>query len=166
VKDSKINEFKVKDFASEIINKPRDMLNKKNIPQEILTTSWMFYILAVVLLAGGIIAVFIAPSFSGIIYNPSTGRTEFLFGFLRDYFLFVGIFSILLAPLAFLTGRGLKKGKKWAKIIAVTFSLLTIISSLFLLIQGEFKSLFTLVIGGCIIYLLSQKKTREFFHNK
>jgi hypothetical protein len=158
-----INKFKINDFASEIINKPRDIPHKNNIPQEVLFTSWMFYILAFGLFAEGVLAVFIAPSFLGSFYNPSTRRTEPIFGFLTNYILFVGIISILLAPLAFLAGRGLKKGKKWAKIIAVVFSSLTMISSLFLLIQGKFKSLFTLIIGACIIYLLSKKKTREFF---
>ena len=158
-----INEFKVKDFTSEIINKPREVPKKSNTPQDILTISWMFYIFAIFLLFSGILTIFVSHTFSGSFYNPSTGENEPLFGFLTNYFIFAGIFLILLSPLMFFTGRGLKRGKRWANIIAIISSLLIIINSLLSLIQGKLRSVFSLGIGVYLLYILLQKKIREFF---
>ena len=71
-------------------------------------------------------------------------------------FIVVGIILIGLGVLGIFIGRGLWKGKNWARIVAVIFAVLGILSELFSVFKGGYSSLFglliNLIIGGYLLF--------------
>lgn len=66
----------------------------------------------------------------------------------------VGIVILLFAVLDFFIGRGLWKAQKWARIVAIIFSILGIIGAIISLIQKDFTNIVTLIVHGLIAYYL------------
>ena len=76
-------------------------------------------------------------------------------------FIVVGIIIILLGVLSIFVARGLWKGKNWARIVAVIFAVLGILSGISSIIKGGYSSLFGLIInlliGGYLMFNSSVK---------
>ena len=162
--EKKSVDFQSRDFASEIINKKRNILNKSKIPQNLLLICWLFILSSGGSLLGGIFLILIAPSFTGKISNPSTGILEPFLPLLTKYVILVGIFFIVLSVIFFFISKGLKKGKKWARISAIIIFLIGFASSILGIISGGLESILSLVATGIIVqYLLFNKKIKEFF---
>ena len=71
---------------------------------------------------------------------------------------YIGIVLIILGVIYFFIGRGLWKGKNWARIVESVFSVLGLILSLSSLFSGNFFSIFSILINGLIAwYLLFNK---------
>ena len=79
-------------------------------------------------------------------------------------FIVSGIIMIALAVLSFFIARGLWKAKKWARIVAIIFAILGVLSALSAIIQGNFGNIIGLVINGAIGgYLLFSKDVKAAF---
>lgn len=85
------------------------------------------------------------------------------------FFIMIGIIALALAVLTFFVARGLWKGKKWARIVAIILAALGIINSITnlgggtiigVLIWNLIFLVIQLVIGG---YLLFGKKVKAVF---
>ena len=76
----------------------------------------------------------------------------------------IGIIIIGLGVLAILVGRGLWKGKNWARIVAIIFAALAVLSGFSSIIKGSYSSLFglaiNLLVGG---YLLFSNNVKSAF---
>jgi hypothetical protein len=81
----------------------------------------------------------------------------------------LGVVLMLLSILSFFVAYGLWKGKNWARIMEIVFSVFFFVSAFFSLFRGEnfgdfFSSLLNLVFSGAIGgYLLFNKKAKKFF---
>lgn len=77
------------------------------------------------------------------------------------FFVAVGIILIGLGALSIFIGRGLWKGKNWARITAIIFSVLGILSGLYSVVKGNYFSLLglliNLLIGGYLMFNSSVK---------
>jgi len=80
-------------------------------------------------------------------------------------FIVVGVVLIGLAVLSFFVGRGLWKAQKWARIVAIIFSVLGVLMALLGMVQGQIASnIISLVISGAIGgYLLFSKDVKAAF---
>ena len=80
------------------------------------------------------------------------------------FFVVVGIIFIGLGALSIFVGRGLWKGKNWARIIAIIFSVLGILSGLYSVVNGIYSSLFGLLINLLIVgYLMFNSSVKSAF---
>lgn len=130
----------------------------KQIPTWVKVISVLYYIGAVVSVLLGIVML-VGGGFMGSMLESMPFAA--LFGGL---FAVLGIIMIALAVLAFFIGRGLWKGQKWARIIAIIFAILGVISSLISLIGGDWSQIIGLIINGLIgYYLLFVKSVKEAF---
>ena len=147
--------FQTRDFASEIINKKRDIPKESKIPSELLLIPWIYFLGAALFLISGFLSIFFYTHFNRMLFGS----------FFAQNFLISGIISILLSPLLFFIGRGLKKAKKWARTGAILTSLLGFVVSAISLIQGDYlASSIRLILFGYIAgYLLFSKKVKQFF---
>lgn len=78
-----------------------------------------------------------------------------------------GVIMLLVgAVLSFFIGRGLWKGKNWARILEIVFSALAILSGLYNMITGSasFMGIVNVLISGAIGgYLLFNKEAKAYF---
>ena len=87
-------------------------------------------------------------------------------GFLgAGLFIIMGLALIALGILAIFVGRGLWKGKSWARIVAIILTIIGLVMGLVAMIQGEVSSnivgvILNLVIGS---YLLFSPKVKNAF---
>jgi hypothetical protein len=132
----------------------------KEIPMAVKIISVLSYILAVIYLVAGIFFIAGAGTLSSLQEVPVIAMLG------TAGFAFLGLILIALAVLAFFVGRGLWKGKNWARIVAIIISILGVISAIASLIGGSsiISNLITLIvyalIGG---YLLFSKKVKASF---
>jgi len=129
--------------------------SSKNVPTLVKVIAILHYIGAALLLSFGI---FIIVSLSFLVS---------LFPILAMFSAFAIVFGIGfigISILFFFIGRGLWKGKNWARIVAIVLYGLGIISSIYFLVYGNFSSIINLVIVTLIFgYLLFSKKVKEAF---
>jgi len=80
-------------------------------------------------------------------------------------FIIIGVVFIGLAVLSFFVGRGLWKGQKWARIVAIIFAVIGVLFALLGMVQGQFVSnIFSLVISAVIGgYLMFSKDVKAAF---
>lgn len=79
-------------------------------------------------------------------------------------FIVGGIILIALAVLEFFVGRGLWKGRNWARIVAIVLAILGIISAILSIIQASYGSIVSLIIHAIIGgYLLFSKNVKSAF---
>ena len=80
-------------------------------------------------------------------------------------FVVVGVVLIGLAALSFFVGRGLWKAQKWARIVAIIFSVLGVLFAVLGMVQGQVaSSVVNLIISGAIGgYLLFSKDVKAAF---
>ena len=85
-----------------------------------------------------------------------------LLAFLGPFLIIGGIILIGLAVLSFFVGRGLWKGKKWSRIVAIIFAVLGVLFALVGMIQGQVASniiglVISAAIGGYLLFSSSVK---------
>ena len=84
-------------------------------------------------------------------------------GFFSGFFIVLGIILIGLAVLSFFVGRGLWKGQKWARIVAIIFAVIGVLFAVLGMVQGQIVSnvislVISAVIGG-YLWFSSEVKT-------
>jgi|SRR3989344_149147 len=131
-----------------------------SVPTGVKIISVLYYIGAVFGLLFGILFIvgagFIGSIASQIPLIGALGAGLFIVG---------GIIMIVFGILGFFIGRGLWKGRNWARIVAIIFACLGILIAIISMIQGSIISnIFSLVINGIIGgYLLFSSKVKEAF---
>ena len=80
-------------------------------------------------------------------------------------FIVLGIVLLGIAVLSFFVGRGLWKAQKWARIVAIIFSVLGVLFAILGMVQGQVASnVVSLVISGAIGgYLLFSSSVKAAF---
>ena len=79
--------------------------------------------------------------------------------------LIVGIVILVFAILNFFIGRGLWKGRNWARIVVIIFSVTGLLGGIFYIVQGNLlNGIVSTFISGLIAgYLLFSKSVKEAF---
>jgi len=133
----------------------------KNVPTGVKVISILYYIGAVASVLFGILFIFGGGFFSSLTASIPT------LAFLGSaVFIVIGIFLLLLGILNFFIGRGLWKGRNWARILVIIFSILGILMALMSLIfSGAVANfIFSVIINGLIGgYLLFSPKVKNAF---
>ena len=80
-------------------------------------------------------------------------------------FIVMGVVLIGLAVLSFFVGKGLWKAQKWARIVAIIFSVLGVLFAILGMVQGQVAgNIFSLVVSGAIGgYLLFSGSVKAAF---
>ena len=128
-------------------------------PIGIKILSILFYISGFVELIFGLLL------FSGIknVLNNTVSFTSLISGFITLFGVILLIFGLIIIILA----TGLWKGKNWARIVTLIFTILSIIGILSSILQGKFSNLISLTIEILIVYyLLFNKDVKTFFKSK
>ena len=128
----------------------------EGIPTGVKVISVLYYIGAVFEL---IVAVLLFVG-SGALKNKVP-----LLAFLGPFLIIGGIALIGLAVLSFFVGRGLWKGKKWARIVAIIFAVIGVLFAILGMIQGQIVgNILGLVISAGIgAYLLFSSSVKSAF---
>lgn len=131
----------------------------KQMPTGVKVISVLYYIGAAFALIGGILLIAGGGLMGSLIEELG------VFALFGGLFLVLGVIFIGLAILSFFIGRGLWKGQKWARIIAIIFAILGVLGAISSLIGGEWVSgIINLIIQGLIgYYLLFNKAAKEAF---
>lgn len=121
------------------------------VPTGVKIISVLYYIGAGLSILFGLLFL-VGAGFMGILASQIP-----LLGLLGSgLFVVVGIVVIGLGVLSIFIGRGLWKGKNWARIVAIIFSVLGILSGLYSIVKGSYSSLLgmviNLVIGGYLMF--------------
>ena len=130
-------------------------MGRQPVPTGVKIISVLYYIAAVLELIFGVLV------FAG--YRTIKSKVPFLAP-LGPFLIIGGIVLVGLAVLSFFVGRGLWKGQKWSRIVAVIFAALGTLLSIVGLVQGKIASnIFGLVvsaaIGGYLILSSDVKST-------
>ncbi len=136
------------------------MAGSSKVPVGAKIISVLYYISAVVLVILGILLLVGAGMVGSLLGSiPRIG----VFG--TSLFIVLGIIMIALGVLCFFVGRGLWKGKQWARIVAIILAILGIIGAVMGMVQGNVSGnivslIIHLIIGG---YLLLSKGVKQAF---
>ena len=126
------------------------------VPTGVKIISVLYYIGAVIELLLGIALIF----FAGALKT----KIQFL-AFLGPFLIVGGIIFIGLAVLSFFVGRGLWKGQKWSRIVAIVFAVIGVLLTVLGMVQGQIASniVSLLVSGGIGGYLLFSSDVKTAF---
>ena len=135
-------------------------VNVKTIPTGVKIISILYYIGAVFAAISGILFI-IGASFISSLLNS----IPLLSALGSSLFIVVGIVFILLGILQFFIARGLWKGRNWARVLVIIFSVIAILLGIYVIIQGSIMNgiinlVFSGIIGG---YLLFSRKVKDAF---
>jgi|SRR3989344_5716486 len=128
-------------------------------PIGIKILSILFYISGFVELIFGLLL------FSGIknVLNNTVSFTSLISGFITLF----GVILLIFGLISIILATGLWKGKNWARIVTLIFTILSIIGILSSILQGKFSNLISLTIEILIVYyLLFNKDVKTFFKSK
>ena len=129
--------------------------SSKNVPTLVKVIAVLHYISAGFSLLGGIFLMISAGLLVSIL--P-------ILAFFSTFAIFIGIGMIVFAILLFFIARGLWKGQKWARIVAIILYSLGIISSIYSIVLGTYSAISSLLVAGLLGgYLLFSKKVKEAF---
>ncbi len=148
---------------------PRN-LNEKTLPLGVKILSILYYaeavgfgLLTLFCLSLGIL-LFLSPDFidvSKILFLESFNLADSILG---AFLLMATSLFILLTLLHYFLAKNLWKGKNWARIIVIVFSILGVGCALFATILGNFEYVLTLVISAIIgAYLIYYSEVKSFF---
>ncbi len=132
----------------------------KQIPAGVKVISVFYYISAVLGILSGILFLvatkLMGPIISQVPVIGTLGSMLFIVG---------GVVMLFFGILNFFVGRGLWKGKNWARIFVIIFAVLGIIVAVYLVIKGSFvQGISDLLVSGLIAgYLLFSSKVKEAF---
>ncbi|QQG38898.1 MAG: hypothetical protein HYS32_00320 [Candidatus Woesearchaeota archaeon] len=119
----------------------------KKMPLGVKLVSIWFYIIAVLLVIGAVLA------FTGSNFIPQN-----LPGILGAVAIALGAFLLVFAVLYFFIARGLWKGRNWARIVAIILAVIGVFNGFFAVFSGNFVSLIPLAINAAIGYYLGLSK--------
>lgn len=124
----------------------------------------MEFIYAGFLFLGGIFLVF-GGAFLGAVIEEFTD--EYNFGVaLGALFVFIGVLLIGLGVLALLIGLGLLKGRGWARITAIVFTIIGAVFGVLSLLVGDFTAVLGLVVDGLILFALFNPQSKAWFESQ
>jgi len=130
------------------------------VPTGVKVISVCYYIGAVVLFIVGILC-FVGGGFIGPLL---TTLLPFLGTLATGLFIVCSVIAIGFGVLSFFVGRGLWKGRNWARIVAIVFTFLGVLSAIFSIpvdiVSGIFSLLVNLVIA---LYLLLSSSVKKAF---
>ncbi len=138
-------------------------MKRSDVPVGAKIISVLYYIGAIACLLLGLL-LFVAAGFADTIAN-ATAELSGLGGVIATLGVVGGVVMIAGAALFFFIGRGLWKGQAWARIVAIIFALLGIISAVNAFAQGVvLEGIFNLIVGGVIgCYLLFDNEVKAAF---
>ena len=135
---------------------------EKKVPTLVKIISVLYYIGAVFIVIFGILLI----AGAGFISSLLSGFNIPVLGAIGSgLFIVAGVVMLLLGILEFFIARGLWKGRNWARIFVIIFSIIGILWAVFGFIQGSFmNSAISLVLSGLIGgYLLFSHGVKEAF---
>lgn len=141
-------------------NQPQTMPVKKEIPVLVKIIAVLYYIGAVLGIIFGLLFLIGAGMISSIIE-----QIPLLIALGTSLFIVGGILMIGLGILGFFIGRGLWKGRNWARIVVIIFSILGLLGGISMLFTGSyFNGIINILIEGFIAgYLLFSKDVKSAF---
>lgn len=128
------------------------------VPVGVKIISVLYYIAAVISILFGLLALIgskvFAPYFSTLWPEVAlSGKIAVL-----------GAILIVFAALFFFIARGLWKGQKWARIVAIISAILGLVSAILKIPKIDTRVIANLIIHGLVLgYLLLSKKVRKAF---
>lgn len=132
-------------------------------PGWVKAISIWYYIGAAFLALLGL-AMILGGSFLGTLLSTVPGAEAVSSALIGGVIIVVGVIVLGIAVLYFFIGKGLWKGKNWARIVAIVFAALGFLGSISSLISGNISSIVMLVIDGFIAwYLIFSKEAKAFF---
>ena len=150
-----------------IPTKKQQIISKK-VPTGVKIISIYHYVESAILILFAISFYFKLEALTGL-SGASIFSLEFIFslGLLDSELINIAkaiFLFIVISVFLFFVGRGLWKGKKWARNAAIVMSVLGIFLGLKSLINGNFLILITLVINGVIgAYLIFSNEVKSAF---
>jgi lysylphosphatidylglycerol synthetase-like protein (DUF2156 family) len=137
-------------------------LSKKNrtgkVPVGVKVISVLYYIVAVISILTGLVLIIGSDALRS--YLDTLFPTTLLAGMIAVF----GVISILFAVLFFFIARGLWKGQKWARIVAIIFAVIGLLSALVSVANGYSKSIIDLIVHALIGgYLLFSSDVKRVF---
>jgi len=132
---------------------------KDKAPLGVKIISILYYFGALMLVILGILLLMGAKN------AKMLNQIPFLSNVGTGMFLGMGLSVIILAVLSFFIGMSLWKLHNWARIVTIVLSSLSILSSLFSIVQnGIARSLISIIINGAIVcYLVMSKEVKTAF---
>lgn len=143
--------------------------SRKEPPTSIRTIAIINFIYSALLILGalffivvGIIAIAAGPTILGDEILQDAGPLISIAG---AFLIVFGLISLGIGILYFFVGKGLWKGKNWARITSIILSIIGVIFTImFLVIDVTFSNLVGLIISAGIIYYLGfDEKTKSYF---
>lgn len=136
--------------------------NSPNIPTGVKVIAILEYVYAVLFLLSAL-AVFIYTYF----VNWSLIYQGMYAGMSAEVLIaLTGIILLIFAAFSFVIGRGLWKGRNWARILEIVFSIIGVSSSFILVVNGALWGFGELIVDGIIVsYLLFNRNVKSFFNH-
>ena len=134
----------------------------KNMPQGVKIISILYYVAAAIYLLMGILLI----AGGGVLSSLNLeGSMPWLAALGGGLLVLGGVIAIAFGVLDFFIAKNLNKGKEWARIIVIVFSVIGFVSALMSLIGGSAGSIISLALNGWIgWYLWLNKETKKYFH--
>lgn len=135
-------------------------MNGKIIPTGVKVIAVLYFIISAILIILGIFSILVGGL---TIEFPILGTLG------SAMFKFMGFIVLGLSILYFFTGRGLWKGKNWARIVAIIFAIIGLINSLIPMFsqQNMIGNVLGLIINGFMGgYLIFNSKAKDVFSSQ
>jgi uncharacterized membrane protein (DUF2068 family) len=132
------------------------------VPTLVKVLAVLDYISAGLLALFGLASLFAAGYLTSVLSSIPILSILGLLG--SGIFIFLGIVMLLFSVLDFFIGKGLWKGKNWARILTIVLSSIGAFFSLISLFSGSFTSIISLLIEAAIVgYLGFSKEVKKAF---
>jgi hypothetical protein len=132
----------------------------KEVPVLVKVIAVLNYVSAGGVIIGGLLFLFASSFLSSVLASSPLFS---IFG--SAFFIVIGILMLGLGILSILVGRGLWRGKSWARILEIVLRCLAILGSLNTIVSGQIMGgIFVILISSAIAgYLLFNKQVKEAF---
>lgn len=130
------------------------------------------FVLAGILILAGLVSLILGLAYlknSSGINLPADFPKEFIGAFSGNLalgFILFGIIITILAIVFYIVSKALLKGKNWARIVIITFSILGIISDFVDIYNTNYSAIISLLINILVVVYLSISKPVKRFFNK
>ena len=138
--------------------KPVIKTSRREMPLGVKIISILYCIGSAFLILGGIVSLVSSQVIVDAI------KTQMNVTVSTGLLMMIGGLFILLAVIGFFIGRGLWKGKNWARLTAGIIAIIAVLGAINSIILGSIPSIFGLVLHGVIAwYLLFSKQAKRAF---